>query len=377
MENLSVIQELMGAVFAFALVLSVLVFIHEWGHYIVARLNGVKVDVFSIGFGPELCGWTSSSGTRWKLSLIPLGGYVKMFGDANEASAPDGGLYEVLSEEDKKKTLISKSPLQKISVALAGPLANFLLAIFFFVIVYNVVGRVNKDPIIGAVESSSPAFESGLQVGDKIISVNQKPIHSFIEMQQYIQQSPDVPVQISFERQGEVQSLQLTPSPMKINDKVTIGIIGVRPQALPTSFVESIFYAIQSVYNTSIDIFKLLGSVFTSHDKAKQLGSILSIAKMSKDSLEGGIIVLLSFMAMLSINLGVINLLPVPVLDGGHIFIHLIELIIGRPLSQKVQDMLFKIGFGLLIGVMLFTFFNDLERFKVVHWVKGLWSKFF
>ncbi|MEI8320951.1 MAG: RIP metalloprotease RseP [Alphaproteobacteria bacterium] len=376
MDGLILFQEGVKTVIAFAGVLSVLVFIHELGHYLVARFHGVMVEVFSIGFGPELFGWTSPCGTRWKISLIPLGGYVKMFGDANEASSPDGGFYDLLSEEDQQKTLQSKSPLKKMSVAFAGPFANLLLAFLFLTIVYTFYGRTNSAPVIGNVESQSPAFEIGLKAGDKIVAINQQPVETFSAMQRYIQNSPEIPVNLSVERDGVAQEMQVTPASVKLGE-TTIGVMGVRPQIILTSFVESISYAISSVYQTSMGIFKLLGNLFTSDSQAKQLGSILSIAKMSRDSLEGGIFALLAFMAMLSINLGVINLLPIPVLDGGHILIHAIELIIRRPLSVKVQDTLFKVGFGLLIGAMLYTFWNDLERFKIIRFITETYQKFF
>ena len=251
-----------------------------------------------------------------------------------------------------------------------------LLAFLFLTIVYTFYGRTNSAPVIGNVESQSPAFEIGLKAGDKIVAINQQPVETFSAMQRYIQNSPEIPVNLSVERDGVAQEMQVTPASVKLGE-TTIGVMGVRPQIILTSFVESISYAISSVYQTSMGIFKLLGNLFTSDSQAKQLGSILSIAKMSRDSLEGGIFALLAFMAMLSINLGVINLLPIPVLDGGHILIHAIELIIRRPLSVKVQDTLFKVGFGLLIGAMLYTFWNDLERFKIIRFITETYQKFF
>lgn len=377
MENLSFFSGILGAAVPFVIVLSVLVFFHELGHYLVARWNGVKVDVFSIGFGPELFGWTASSGTHWKVSAVPLGGYVKMFGDANEASSPDESIYACLSDEDKQKTLQSKTPLQKIAVVIAGPMANFVLAAVLLIIIFAFQGRINPEPVVGSVVIDSPAALAGLQAGDNILALNQQPIAKFADIQKYIKNSGGIPVHIDIEREGRVQSLLMTPESKTLDSGIAIGIIGIGPQILKTSFRAAIFYGIKGVYDMTAAIFTFLGEVVTSKENSGQLGSVLSIAKLSKDSMDKGFFVLLSFMAMLSVNLAVINLLPIPVLDGGHVLIHFIELIVGKPLSHRVQDILFKIGFGLLISVMLFTFYNDLRHFKVVSFFESLWQKLF
>lgn len=374
-ESFAALKELFQFVWAFALVLSVLVFFHELGHYLVARLNGVRVEVFSIGFGKELWGWTSASGTRWKLSLIPLGGYVKMFGDANEASLGDDSVYNALSESDKKTAIQSKTPLQKLAIAFAGPFANFVLAYALLAAVFTFYGRINKEPVIGKVELESPAFSAGLRTGDRIISINQKEMKLFREVQSYVQSSAQVPLSLQINRDGMQENMLITPVTKEIRKNFSVGYLGIAPQVHPKTFPQALSESFSAVGDMIVGVFQSLGKVFTSSKNAKELGSVLSIAKISKESLEGGIFMLFSFMAILSVNLGAINLLPIPVLDGGHILIHGLELIIRRPIPFKVQEIMFKIGFGLLILVMAFTLFNDLERFHVVKFVASFFKK--
>lgn len=361
-------------VLPFLIVLTVLVFIHELGHYLVARYNGVKVEVFSIGFGPELIGWNDSKGTRWKFSLVPLGGYVRMFGDANEASTPDFTQAKTLSAVEHSYTLMGKTVWQRMAVSVAGPFANLLLTFSFLMIVFLFVGKASDLPVIGTVAEGTAAFEAGLQTGDKVLSINDFSPTSFKEMQMYINTRPGENVLLKADRNGNVLSFSFKTSALDVGSGKKIGIMGVGPLIETQSLFQAPWAALKSLGTMTRDLLGLLSGIISKGENASKLGSVLSIAKMSKDSLEGGIFSLLFFMAVLSLNLGVINLLPIPMLDGGHILFYLIEAITGKPVGEKRQMIAYKVGFAILMGVMLFTLWNDLMRFKVIELITNLFK---
>ncbi len=374
MFSLSTLHLILSWALPFILVLSLLVFVHELGHYLVARKAGVRIETFSIGFGPEIFGFNDKAGTRWKFSLIPLGGYVKMFGDANEASVPDFEHARSLSLEEKSLTLEGKTVGQRIAVSAAGPFSNIVLAFVLLTGAYYMGGVPSSAPVLGSIQENSPAFLAGLRPGDKISSVEGRPISTYKQLQDIINGKPGTPLKIqvsrgslSFERTVTPQSLLLTP-------KVTVGVLGIKPWMDPVSLLEAPVRSLSALIHTAGEIFSLLGSIFVKTENLSKLGSILSIAKMAKDSLDSGIPALLSFMAILSLNLGLINLLPIPGLDGGHLFFYLIEAVRGKPVPPRAQEILFKIGFGILIGIMLFTLWNDLLKFSVVEKVTSLFS---
>jgi regulator of sigma E protease len=366
MEFLASMQSVFSWVLPFLLVLTVLVFFHELGHYWAARRNGVCVEAFSIGFGPELFGWKDSHGTRWKFSLIPFGGYVQMFGDANAASLPDFEKNLKLTTAQKKQTLDSKTVWQRIEVSGMGPLANIVLAILFLTVVFYVRGEQSTAPIFGEVRTGSVAEQAGIQPGDRVLSINETPVESFRQIQNIIAKNPGAPLSFQIQRVNEQRAITVTPDSIQATPKVKIGVIGVMPELVSHSFLGSPIAAVKSVVLMSWELLRFLGAAICSKEDASKLGSVMSIAKMSKDSLEGGIIPLLQFMALLSLNLGVINLIPVPGLDGGHLFFYIVEAIRGRPMSPKVQEISFKIGLGVLGLFMLGTLWNDLIRFNVV-----------
>ncbi len=366
MEFLASAQAVLSWVFPFLLVLTVLVFFHELGHYWAARRNGVRVEAFSIGFGPELFGWKDSHGTRWKFSLIPFGGYVQMFGDANAASLPDFEKNLKLTSAEKKQTLDSKTVWQRIEVSGMGPLANIILAILFLTIVFYVKGEQSTAPIFGEIKQGSVAAQAGIQPGDRVLSVNETPVETFRQIQNVITKNPGNPLSFQIQRADERRTITVIPDGVQATSKVKIGMIGVMPELIPHSFFGSPIAAIKSVFSMSGELLRFLGAAVSSKEDASKLGSVMSIAKMSKDSFEGGIIALLQFMAILSLNLGVINLVPVPGLDGGHLFFYIVEAIRGKPMSPKVHEIAFKIGLGILGVFMLGTLWNDLVRFNVV-----------
>ncbi len=366
MEFLLSAQSVLSWVLPFLLVLTVLVFFHELGHYWAARRNGVRVEAFSIGFGPEIFGWKDSHGTRWKFSLIPFGGYVQMFGDANAASLPDYEKNSKLTAQEKSQTLDSKTVWQRIAVSGMGPLANIILAVLFLSIVFYFKGEQSRQPVLGEVLSGSVAQKSGFMPGDRVSSIDGEPVETFRQVQTIIAKNPENPLVFQVTREGTLQTLKVVPQKEQITPKVARGVIGIMPQLMPHGFFDAPLAALKSVVRMSGELLQFLGAAFCSKEDASKLGSVMSIAKMSKDSFQKGIIPLLEFMALLSLNLGVINLIPVPGLDGGHLFFYIVEAIRGKPLSHKIHEISFKIGLGILGVFMLGTLWNDLMRFNVI-----------
>ncbi len=358
--------------FSFVLLISFIVFIHEFGHFYVARLCGVKIEEFAIGFGPELLGFTDKKGTRWKICPIPFGGYVKMFGDKNGASIPDEEAVSKMSAEDKKISFIGKNVFQRIAIVGAGPLANFLLAIVIFTFLLRVNGLVTTPAVIGEVMVDGAAFEAGLQSGDKILAIDAQEIDGFDQIREVVSRSADKTLNLKVSRNGEIISVAVTPK-IRVNkdifgEEVKVGMIGVMGSEgehkilnLGESFVE----ANKETYHTSIAIFKAIGELVTGKRSVEELGGPIKIAKYTGKTVEMGFLVVMWFVAMISVNLGVMNLLPVPVLDGGHLFYYIIEIIRGKPLSQKIQKIGFQIGFSLVITLMIFTTFNDIRHLIV------------
>jgi regulator of sigma E protease len=372
----------------FLVVLTVLVFFHELGHYLSARRHGVKVTTFSIGFGRELFGFTDKVGTRWKFSLIPLGGYVQMFGDADPSSRPDSDLQASLSAEELQHTLNSKKVWQRIEVSAAGPMANLLLTALFLTIVFWQAGQKSIEPILGEILPQSAAAKAGLQAHDRILAISDTPIDRFRQVQIIASKNAGKLLAFKIQRQNEVMVVPVTPDSQELSPNTIIGTIGAGPPEVihHTSFFSAITSAFTSTFEMSVDMLKMFGHFITGKEDRSQLGSLFSIAKMSHDMWQGGLFSLLFFMAILSLNLGVINLLPVPMLDGGHIFIYLIEAIRGKTLDVRTQEWIFRIGFGIVGFVMLYTLWNDIVRFalfqKVYFWVLvgllivwALWDK--
>jgi regulator of sigma E protease len=376
LTNLSFIWEV-GVPFLVALTL--LVFIHELGHYMVAKWCNVKVEVFSIGFGPELFGWNDNAGTRWKLSAIPLGGYVKMFGESGAGIDLEGKEEKEEKErsmtaEEEKVSFYHKTLLQRASIVFAGPLINFIFAIFAFAALFVFMGvpELVSDKqlaIVGNVSPGSAADVGGLKSGDQIINIDNNNITYFSQLQKIIQSKPDIRISMGVMRDSKNVNLDFVTGSKNLKDAdgkmKKLGLLGISVQPGEVKYnhknpVEAIWLGFERTYLFTVRILEYIGDIITAKQSADQLGGILRIAQISGQVAELGVASFISFIAVLSINLGLINLFPIPLLDGGHLAFYAIEAIRGRPLSQKAQEYGFRVGLGLVGALFLFVTWNDL-----------------
>jgi regulator of sigma E protease len=363
----------LGYILPFLLVLTPLVFVHELGHYLVARLFGVKIEVFSIGFGPEIIGWNDRSGTRWKVSCIPLGGYVKMKGDANAASMPSAQT-ETSKQND---TLQEKGVLQRIAISFAGPLANYVFAFVIFLTVFLSYGVPSLSPVISQIAPNSAAMSAGFQTGDRIVSINGQAIQEFNQATKIIQKKPGKLIQFAVRRNGKLISLEARPT-ISSSGHEQRGVLGIQASQWDIrrqSFFGSVTFAFKKTINISRQIIDNVIGVFSGRVSLENMGGALMMAKLSGDFFSSGIVALLGFAALLSVNLGLINLLPIPVLDGGHIFLYAIEGISGRKLSEKFIERIYFLGMLFLLSLMIVTTWNDLKKLRVFSIVSQIFSQ--
>ena len=361
---------LLSYLLPFLVVLTVIVFVHEMGHYLVARWNGVAIQTFSVGFGRELIGWNDRNGTRWRISAIPLGGYVRFVGDMNPASVPDAEAAKNAPAELAPKLFVNKNVWQRIAIVAAGPIANVLLT---FLILYALLlgyGRYTIPPVIGEVIAGSVAEEAGFRPGDEILAVDGYAVRGFEDFQRYVATSPERPVAVELERDGVVQSLTLVPEAVQVEDRFgneqRIGRIGVSRNVEDTDVtiyrpgpVEALGMTVEEIRFIVQRTAAFLGDFFVGRGDVEQLGGPVKVAKVSGEVATLGIVALINLMALLSLNIGIFNLLPVPMLDGGHLLYYLVEAIRGRPLSVRIQEIGFRFGFALVLALMVFTLFND------------------
>jgi len=365
----------------FLVVLTALVFVHELGHYLVARWNGVKVEVFSIGFGKELFGWHDRTGTRWKLSLLPLGGYVKMFGDADPASAPGSHLAQMTPAE-KEVSFHHKRLGQRAAIVAAGPVANFLFAIVLFAALFATVGQPFTPPDVGQVAPGSAAEQGGIKPGDVILRINGRAIERFEQVQQEVRLNPDQPMDVVVRRgstPGEEVSLTVTPKLTELVDRFgnrhRVGLLGISRAGVdyvkrdPAS---AVWRAADETWNLGVGTLQAMWQMIIGARTTEELGGPLRIAQMSGEVAQFGIAGIVGFMAVLSVNLGLINLFPIPVLDGGHLLFYAAEAVRGRPLGQRAQEYGFRIGLALVLTLMIFATWNDLVHVGIVEFVKRL-----
>lgn len=361
---------------SFIAIISVIVFVHEFGHYIVARWCGVRVEVFSIGFGREIWGHTAKrSGTRWKLSLLPFGGYVKMFGDAGAASTADNEALVQMSEEEKKVSFHHKPLWAKALVVAAGPFFNFLLTIAVFTYFIFTVGIASTEPVIGEVMANSAASDAGLKKGDRVLSINDKAMKRFNDIPAYIITNTGTEIILRIERQGNIQTVNLAPR--IIEEKDMLGntskrpLIGIKSTQITRESVgigEALWEAVKSTYNMCTSSLKVLGQMITGKRGVEELKGPVGIAKMSGqvtqagDSMSETLRMILWFIALLSANLGMVNLFPIPMLDGGHLMYYGIEAVRGKPVAERYMEFGYRTGFVLLMTLMGFTLLNDLRQ---------------
>jgi regulator of sigma E protease len=359
----------LGVIVPFLVVLTILVFVHEMGHYLIARRNGVKVETFSIGFGPELFGRFDKHGTRWKLSIIPLGGYVKMYGDADAASAPSDNLAEMTAEQ-RSVSFHHKRLGQRAAIIAGGPAANFLFTIIVYSIMFMTVGHGVTPAGVGDVVPASAAEAAGIQKGDLIKSIDGREIGSFEDILQVMLLNTGTPLNLVVQRDGADQKLTVTPKMVDQKDRFghhhLIGVLGIHAtaQAVFTRLdpVNAVLQAGRQTWSVVTTTLEGVEQMITGARTTEDLGGPIKIAAMSGEIAKGGIIPLIGFMALLSVNLGLINLFPIPVLDGGHLLFYAAEALLGRPLGQRAQEYGFRIGLALVLTLMVFATWNDLSQ---------------
>ena len=364
---------MLNTILPFIALILVVVFIHEYGHYYFAKKYGVGVTDFSIGFGKEIFGWNDKSGTRWKICWIPLGGYVKFFGDRNVFSQADQE--EVLKKyntEEQNKLFILKPLYQRSLIVAAGPFANFILAIVIFFFIYTFVGKDFTPAVINEVKKDSPAYVSGLKKNDIIISIDNQKVKSILDVSKYIIMSTDEYIDFNISRSNQEMLFKVKPemvmSEDNLGNKINKRMIGIKLSPFNNEIkhvklgpAKALYHSLSEVYFVSISSLKYLGSIIAGSGDSSQLGGPIRIAKITGQVAEFGFIPFLSIMAYISISLGLINLFPIPLLDGGHLMFYSFEKILGRPLSQKTQEGFFRIGMFLLLSLMFFATFNDLK----------------
>jgi regulator of sigma E protease len=367
LKGLTQLHSFFYSVLWFVIILTVLVFVHEFGHYIIARWNRVRIEVFSIGFGPELFGWWDRAGTRWKFSAIPLGGYVKMFGD-NDASSglPAAGLKH-LSPAERDVSFHYKRLGQRAAIVSAGPAANFVFAVVALAILFMTYGQPFTPAEVGQVQPGSAAERGGMRPGDVILKIDGRSLHRFEDVQQAVRLNPGVPMTIVVRRDGNEQTLQVTPSRTEFTDRFgnhyEIGLLGIVHSGM--EYVKrdpatAVFQAGAETWNLTTGTLGALWQMVEGTRGTDELGGPLRIAQMSGEVAQSGIVAILWFMAVLSINLGLINLFPVPVLDGGHLLFYAAEALRGKPLGQRAQEYGFRIGLALVLTLMVFATWNDI-----------------
>ena len=367
----SIWSAVMAELLPFLFVLTIVVFFHELGHFLVARWCGVSVKAFSIGFGPELAGFNDRQGTRWKLSLVPLGGYVKFIDDENAASVPDREALERMSATERAKTLQGQPVAQRAAIVAAGPIANFILAFAIFTAMFATVGRLVTEPKVGSVIEGSAAAAAGVQVGDIVTAIDDDPIESFGDLQRIISDMADRPLRIGIRRGGDALEIVATPQWREITDRFgnvqRIGLLGIGSPEDPADS-KLVKYGVLSAAALAVGeirfivtrTFSYIYDIIVGRQAADQLSGPLRIAQVSGQAATLGFLALINLAAVLSISIGLINLFPIPMLDGGHLFYYAIEAVRRRPLSEKAQEWGFRVGLALVLALMIFVTFSDL-----------------
>src|SRR5450631_1273221 len=361
---------LAGYLVPFLFVLTIVVFFHELGHFLVARLCGIKILTFSIGFGPEIVGFYDRYGTRWKISAVPLGGYVKFFGDENAASVPDHEAAAAMSEDEKKVSFLHKPVGPRAAVVAAGPIANFILAIAIFAGVFVTVGKQTTSARVDSIQPASAAQAAGFQSGDLVVAINGGKIDSFADMQRIVSVSAGEPINIEVERGGVHLTLKATPLLKELKDNFgnvhRLGVLGISRSMAPGDIKTQTVGPLQAIVGGAQETWfvvdrtlSYIGGVFAGRESADQLGGPIRIAQVSGQVCHT-FPACMQLTAVLSVSIGLLNLYPIPLLDGGHLLFYGIEAIRGRPLSERAQEVGFRIGLAIVVMLMIFATFNDI-----------------
>lgn len=362
---------LLGYIIPFLFVLTLVVFFHELGHFWVARRAGVRVLTFSLGFGPELVGFNDRHGTRWRIAAIPLGGYVRFFGDEDAASTPDSAALSSMSAADRKVSFFYQPLRWRAAIVAAGPIANFIAAIVIYTLLFATLGKPVIAPIVDAVTPGSAAAEAGFEPGDVVLSIDGRPIDSFFTMQRIVTRSAGLDLAVEIERAGQPVLLHATPRIGEITDpfgnKQRVGLLGIQRKNGTVKIVH--FGPVEAFGQAFAEFRDVIGGtlgylegIAAGRQSADQIGGPIGIAKASGEAAALGFIPLVNLAAILSISIGLLNLFPIPLLDGGHLVYYAIEAVRGRPLSERAQDYGFRIGFAVVLMLMVLGTFNDIVR---------------
>lgn len=366
----------LGYILPFVFVLSIVVFFHELGHFWVARRCGVAVETFSIGFGRPFFKRQDRLGTTWQVGWLPLGGYVKFLGDENAASAPDHDSLSHFDEEARQKTLFYKPLWQRAAVVAAGPVANFILAIIIFTGLFFTYGQQVVRPLVADVMENSAAARAGLEKGDLIVEMNGVAVESFSDVQRIVSVSADTPIQFGIERNGAFVSVTATPDRVERTDRFgnvfAIGQLGVQASSdidyighRSFGLGESMVRAVGETYFIVEQSFVMLGRIISGREGTEALGGPIRIAQISGQTATLGLIALINLTAVLSVSIGLVNLFPIPMLDGGHLMFYAYEALFGRPMSERVQDIGMRLGLGIVLTLFVFVTWNDLSHLGV------------
>jgi regulator of sigma E protease len=380
-QGLGSLWGVLAVLLPFLFVLTVVVFFHELGHFLVARWCGVKVKAFSIGFGGEIYGFNDRYGTRWRIALIPLGGYVKFLDDDNGASLPSRAALQRLTPKEREGAFHLKPLMARAAIVAAGPIANFLLAIVIFALTVMFVGKHVTAPRVDELVPDGVAIAAGFKPGDLIVSIDGQPIETFEEMQRIVSASADRPLTFEVNRSGELLTLHVTPARREVSDrfgnKLRVGMIGIKRNAKQQEWeykrygpVQSVGVGVHETFFIISQTLSYLSDVVMGRQSADQLGGPIRIAEVSSQVASVGFVPLLNLTAVLSVSIGLINLFPIPLLDGGHLLFYLIEAVRRRPLSERTQEIGFRIGLAVVLMLMMFATWNDLGIVR--RWLTGI-----
>ena len=362
-----------GIIVPFIIVLTIVVFFHELGHFYVARRCGVAVEVFSVGFGRPLTSWYDKHGTQWKIGWMPLGGYVKFLGDENSASAPDTEALSKMDAKTRKNTLFDKPLGQRAAVVAAGPMANFLLAIIIFAGLYAVLGQRVTDPVVGEVVTESAAERAGFQPGDLITAIDDTKVQTFAEVRRIVTVNADTELMFEIQRDGNTLLLPATPDWYLETDRfgnefrigrlgVSVGLDDANARHVRYNPATAVWMGVRESYFIIDQTFTVLGRIITGRESAESLGGPIRIAQLSGQAASLGLVALINLTAVLSVSIGLVNLFPIPMLDGGHLMFYAYEAVAGKPMPEKVQEVGMRIGLSLVLALFIFVTWNDITR---------------